>query len=96
MKKISDIMEGFAKRTFLGRKMNERRIIEAWQNTVGDKLRRHAKPGGLVNGTLFVNVDNSVTIFDSITEREKIADRINGALGERMIKKIILKIGSIE
>jgi predicted nucleic acid-binding Zn ribbon protein len=79
-------------------KMDSRRaeieIVKVWNSLLDPNIIAHAQPANLRNGTLFVNVDNSVWLSEIVRYRRKeILDRLQHSFGTKYIQKISYRVG---
>jgi hypothetical protein len=79
-------------------KMDSRRaeieIVKVWNSLLDPNIVAHAQPANLRNGTLFVNVDNSVWLSEIVRYRRKeILDRLQHSFGTNYIQKISYRVG---
>ena len=72
----------------------EAEIVRVWNNLLDPNIVAHAQPAGIRNGTLFVNVDNSVWLSEIVRYRRKeILDRLQHSFGRNVITRISFRIG---
>lgn len=75
-------------------RQKEAEIVRVWNSLIDPILAQHAQPTGIHNGTLFVNVDNSVWLSEIVRYRRKeILDRLQHSFGKALIKKISFRLG---
>ncbi|MGH7942751.1 MAG: DUF721 domain-containing protein [Limisphaerales bacterium] len=79
-------------------KMDSRRaeieIVKVWNSLLDPNIAAHAQPANLRNGTLFVDVDNSVWLSEIVRYRRKeILDRLQHSFGKSYIQRISFRIG---
>lgn len=78
----------------LEKRRGETEIVQAWNNLLDPNLTAHAQPVGIHNGTLFVNVDNSVWLDEIVRyQRREILQRLQHCFGKDVIKRISFRIG---
>jgi hypothetical protein len=93
-KMIANIMPNVVQRIGLDRKRGELEILKVWNNLIDPNITRHAQPANIAKGTLFVNVDNSVTHYEILRyHRKEILTRLQSAFGKDAIQKISFRIG---
>src|SRR3984957_3748721 len=69
-------------------------IVKVWNSLLDPNIVAHAQPANLRNGTLFVNVDNSVWLSEIVRYRRKeILDRLQHSFGKNYIQKISYRVG---
>lgn len=78
----------------LDRRRAEAEIVKVWNHLIDPLLTAHAQPTGLVRGTLFVAVDNSVWLSEIVRyRRREILDRLQHSFGPEMVKRISFRLG---
>ncbi len=72
----------------------EAEILKVWQGMIDPNIVVHARPTGLVRGTLFVCVDSHVWLDEIVRYRRKeILDRLQNSFGKSMIARISFRVG---
>ena len=90
----SDLVNKALKTLRLDQRTSESQILKAWNHLIDPTLTAHAQPVGIRNGTLFVNVDNSVWLSEIVRyRREEIIERLQACFGKEMIQRISFRIG---
>lgn len=82
----------------LGRGVKEKHsLLETyWPKIMGNSFSAHTKPALDSGGTLWVWVDDSTLAYElSQRYRGTILKRVEGMLGEGVIKKMVFRVGSI-
>ena len=79
-------------------RIDDRRAeAETWSRcgtSVDPNITAHAQPANLRKGTLFVNVDSSVWLWEIVRYRRKeILDRLQHSFGRNLIQKISYRVG---
>lgn len=93
-KPIGDIVPGVLKGIGLERKQSELEILRVWNNLMDPTVVAHAKPVGLVKGTLFVNVDSSVWLDEIVRyRRREILQRLQHSFGRDLVQRISFRVG---
>ena len=93
-KAIGDVVPGVLKGLRLDRKQAELEIVKVWNNSMDPLVVAHAKPVGLANGTLFVDVDSSVWLNEIVRYRRgEILQRLRHSFGPEKIKRISFRAG---
>jgi predicted nucleic acid-binding Zn ribbon protein len=78
------------------KRLNEGRIWVVWESAVGSRIASHAVPTAFREGTLTLAVDSAPWMQQlSFLKRELVA-KVNGELGEEMVKDLYLKAGKIQ
>jgi hypothetical protein len=78
----------------LDRRRGEAEVVKVWNNLLDPNIVAHAQPAGLLRGTLFVNVDSSVSLCEIVRYRRKeILERLQYSFGRKMIARISFRVG---
>lgn len=96
MQQIKDVIEKLIRAQVMApRAFEEYRIANAWTAVNPPNISANAQPDKLVGGVLFLNVTNSAWAQQISMMKSDIANKINEALGERVIIDIKLRTGII-
>ena len=88
------VMTSVLKRLGLDRRRSDAEVFKAWEGLIDPTITAHARPAGLVKGTLFVNVDSSVWLEEIVRyRRREILDRLQHAFGRDVVQKISFRVG---
>ncbi|MBI9074378.1 MAG: DUF721 domain-containing protein [Desulfatibacillum sp.] len=71
------------------------RIFSLWDQSVGPEIAANAQPDSFKNGMLMVKVSSAPWSQQLEYEKSLIIDRINVAVGKRLVTEIRFKTGSI-
>jgi hypothetical protein len=69
-------------------------LRQRWAEVVGDRLASRTRPEVLYQGRLKVVVANSTWLNELNFMRPEIIDRINEVMGQKMVRELLLKLGS--
>ncbi|MDM8535805.1 DUF721 domain-containing protein [Desulfobacterales bacterium HSG17] len=69
------------------------RIWEIWDNTVGPAIFENARPAAFKGKLLIINVSSSTWIHALQFQKDIIIDKVNNALGKKLVKDIQFKVG---
>lgn len=93
-KPASEVMPRLLEGLGLDRRRAEAEILKAWNHLLDPNIVKHAQPTGLVRGTLFVTIDNSVWLDEIVRyRRREILDRLQHCFGRDLIAKISYRVG---
>lgn len=70
------------------RTLSEYDVLTSWDLLVGEQIARVAKPERFENGTLYVAVSSAPWRAELSMRRIEIVERINGAVGRKVVKEI--------
>jgi hypothetical protein len=66
-------------------------IEDAWEKIMGKTVARYTDKLQIINDTLFITTQVAPLRQELIFQKEKIIQRVNEALGQRVINKIIVQ-----
>ncbi len=79
-KHIRSILETVFRETGLEEQVRENRAVLFWEEVVGEDVSRHARAAYMEQGTLWVEVNNSVRIHSLQMQEEDLKRRMNRAI----------------
>lgn len=71
------------------------RIWEIWDNAVGPAIFENARPAAFKGKLLIINVTSSTWIHALQFQKDIIIEKINNALGKKLVNEIQFKVGSL-
>lgn len=78
----------------LDRRRTDVEVLKAWNQLLDPNITAHACPTRLHEGTLFVNVDNSVWLSEIVRyRRQEILEALQHCFGHDLIARISFRIG---
>lgn len=93
-KPASEIVSKLMEDMKLDRRRADAEIVKVWNHMVDPNITAHAQPVKLHNGTLFVDVDNSVWLDEIVRyRRHDILRRLQSSFGSEQIRRISFRIG---
>lgn len=87
---LKDAIEAFLKENKLEDKLNETRLISAWENVTGKLIARHTIQIFIKNRVLHVKVDSAALREELAYQRSKLVKKLNTAAGVEAIDDIRL------
>jgi len=94
VKTLAETMPGVLKGLGLDRKQSDLEVLKVWNNLMDPLVVAHAKPVGLVKGTLFVNVDSNVWLDELVRyRRREILQRLHHSFGPDLVQRISFRVG---
>lgn len=82
---LKDAISAFLKDNNLDTKLDETRIISAWEGVVGKLISRHTNQMYIKDRTLFVRVDSAALREELSYQRSKLVKKLNQAAGVEAI-----------
>lgn len=90
-RELKNILDDLFKAYGWTEKMDGVRVINNWEKVMGKIIAKHTLNLNVKKGTLYVEVDSSALCNELYMERSLIIDKINKALGKKVIKELIVK-----
>jgi predicted nucleic acid-binding Zn ribbon protein len=87
-KGIDEIIKSMRQSPEMGKHFRVARIWEAWPDLVGAHLMPHGRPLGLRDGTLVIEVVNSVWMHKFSYRKWRIMKKVNALVGEKMVSDL--------
>ena len=66
-------------------------IQDAWEEIMGKTIARYTDKLRIINDTLFITTQVAPLKQELIFQKEKIVQRVNEALGQKVISKIVVQ-----
>ncbi len=85
---LKDAISAFLKDNNLEAKLNETRVISAWEDVVGKLISRHTNQMYIKDRILFVKVDSAALREELTYQRSKLVKKLNAAAGIEAIDDI--------
>ena len=85
---LKDAIEAFLRENNLDTKLNETRLIGAWENVTGKLIARHTLQMYVKNSVLFVKVDAAALREELTYQKSKLVKKLNKVAGIDVIDDI--------
>ncbi len=72
-------------------RLSQTRIKATWKEIMGPSVARHTMDIRIRRNVLYVDLDSSPLRQELDMGREKIREKVNAALGEEFIEKVVLR-----
>jgi predicted nucleic acid-binding Zn ribbon protein len=92
---IGDLLSAILRGTPAEIRLKEGRIWVVWESAVGSRIALHAQPIAFREGTLTLAVDSAPWMQQLNFLKRELVAKVNGELGEELVKDIHLKAGKI-
>ena len=66
-------------------------IEDAWEKIMGKTIAKYTDKIEIINQTLFISSAVAPLKNELLYQKEKIIERVNEALGEKVIKEVVIK-----
>ena len=88
---IGEALNEFLKKSKLKTGVQALQVEEAWEKIMGKTISRYTNKIEIINSTLFITTNVAPLKNELIFQKEKIIERVNEALGERVIKEVVIR-----
>ncbi len=88
---LGDALKQFLKTSKLKNGVQAMQIEEAWEKIMGKTIARYTDKIEIVNSTLFISSSVAPLKNELLYQKAKIIERVNEALGEKVIKDVVIK-----
>ncbi len=88
---IGDALKAFLKKSKLKTGIQALQIEQVWENMMGKTVAKYTDKIQIVNQTLFIRTNVGPLRQELMYQKEKIIERVNDALGEKVIKDVVIK-----
>lgn len=86
---LKNELDNFMNYIGLDSKMQELRILEVWNECVGDAISNYSVPIGIRKNKLIVKAENAAWRYELSLKKEEIIENINKKLKNKTIREII-------
>jgi hypothetical protein len=88
---LQDAIQQFLKKSKLNAGIQAVRIEEAWEEIMGKTVAKYTDKIQIINHTLFIHSSVAPLKNELLYQKEKIIERVNEALGEKVIKEVVIR-----
>ncbi|MEP6711095.1 MAG: DUF721 domain-containing protein [Ferruginibacter sp.] len=88
---IQEAMQQFLKSSRLKTGIQAMQIEEVWEQIMGKTVAKYTDKIQIIGSTLFVTSTVAPLKNELLYQKEKIIERVNEALGEKVIKEVVVK-----
>lgn len=88
---LQEAMQHFLKQSRLKNGIQAMRIESLWEEIMGKTISKYTDKIQVIGTTLFITTSVAPLKNELVFQKEKIIERINEAMGESMIKEVIIK-----
>ncbi len=88
---IGDAIKAFLKKSRLKTGIQALQIEQIWETIMGKTIAKYTDKIQIVNRTLFIHTNVGPLRQELMYQKEKIIERVNEALGEKVIKEVVIK-----
>lgn len=88
---IGDAIKAFLRKSRLKNGMQALQIEQVWETLMGKTIAKYTDKIQIINGTLFIKTNVGPLKQELMYQKEKIIERVNEALGEKIIKEVVIQ-----
>lgn len=88
---IREAMEQFLRSSRLKQGINSVRVEELWEELMGKTISKYTEKLEIKGNTLFISTQMAPLKNELLYQKEKIMERINEALGEKLVKEVVIR-----
>ena len=88
---MGDAIKEFLKKSKLKTGIQALQIEEVWEKLMGKTIAKYTDKIQIINHTLFIKTSVGPLKQELIYQKEKIIERVNEALGEKVIKDVVIQ-----
>lgn len=88
---IGEALKEFLKKSRLKSGVQALQIQNAWESIMGRTIANYTDKIEIINATLFISTTVAPLKNELIYQKAKIIERVNEALGERVINEVVIR-----
>jgi hypothetical protein len=88
---IGDALKEFLKKSRLKNGVQAMQIQDAWESIMGKTIANYTDKIEIINSTLYISTNVAPLKNELIYQKEKIIERVNEALKERVINQVVVR-----
>lgn len=88
---IGEALKEFLKKSKLKSGVQALQIQEVWEKLMGRTIANYTDKIEIINATLFISTSVAPLKNELLYQKTKIIERVNEALGEKVIKEVVIK-----
>ena len=88
---MQEAMKEFLKRSRLKGGIQALQIEDVWEQIMGKTVAKYTDKIQIINQTLFVTTSVAPLKNELLYQKDKIIERVNEALGDKVIKEVVIK-----
>ncbi len=88
---IGDAIKAFLNKSRLKTGIQALQIEQVWESMMGKTIAKYTDKIQIVNHTLFIRTNVGPLKQELMYQKEKIIERVNEALGEKVIKEVVIQ-----
>lgn len=88
---LGDALKQFLQNSRIKGNVQALQITEVWEQIMGKTIARYTDKIQIINHTLFITTAVAPLKNELLFQKEKIIQRVNEALGERLITEVVIR-----
>jgi hypothetical protein len=88
---IGDALKEFLKKSRLRNGVQAMQVKDAWEKIMGKTIANYTDKIEIINTTLYIYTNIAPLKNELIYQKTKIIERVNEALGEKVIKEVVIR-----
>jgi hypothetical protein len=88
---LAEAMKEFLKKSRLKGGIQALQIQDAWEKIMGKTIAKYTDKIEIIGSTLFISSNIAQLKNELLYQKEKIIERVNEALGEKVITEVVVK-----
>ena len=88
---LGDAIREFLKKSRLKSGVQSVQLEQVWADVMGKTIANYTDKVQIINGTLFITTHVAPLKTELIYQREKIIQRVNEAMGENVVKEVVVR-----
>jgi len=88
---LQDAIKKFLDQSRLKQGMQSLRIEDIWEEIMGKTIAKYTDKIQVINHTLYITSTVAPLKNELLYQKEKIIERVNEALGEKLVKEVVIK-----
>jgi hypothetical protein len=88
---IGDAIKAFLNKSRLKNGIQALQIEQVWETLMGKTISKYTEKIQIVNSTLFIRTSVGPLKQELMYQKQQIIDRVNEALGEKVIKEVVIQ-----
>ena len=88
---MGDALKEFLNQSKLKSGIQALQVHDAWEKIMGKTISKYTDKIEIVNSTLFISSTVAPLKNELLYQKDKIIERVNEALGEKIIREVVIK-----
>ena len=88
---LQDAIQQFLQKSRLKSGIQALRIEDIWEDVMGKTIAKYTDKIQIINHTLYITSSVAPLKNELLYQKEKIIERVNEALGEKLVKEVVIK-----